>query len=109
MLILLKQALGSIPDTINTYVAIVIRNTTDFIILNAYALVLYLLSSSASGDSYVSGWKILSKSASQPGNTGSAKSVDSHRIYKGCLLKLILYQLKEQFLPDSLICLFNRQ
>lgn len=42
-------------------------------------------SSSASGGSYVSGWKILSKSASRSGNTGSA-SVTAGIYYVGLLV-----------------------
>lgn len=42
-------------------------------------------SSSASGESYVSGWKILSKSASRTGNTGSA-TVTAGAYYIGFLV-----------------------
>lgn len=42
-------------------------------------------SSSASGESYVSGWKILSKSSSRTGNTGSA-TVTAGAYYVGILV-----------------------
>ena len=44
MQISLNHLLQLTPDTINTYVAIVARNTTDFEILKYFALILYIVS-----------------------------------------------------------------